>query len=308
MASKYGFETTAEEIARGHDLTGKNVIVTGGYSGIGRETARVFALQGANVFIIGRDLPKAKQAAEELKAETGKQHITALEADLSSFASVRSFAEQFNKLNLPLHYLILNAGVMACPYTKSKDGFELQFATNFLGHFLLTNLLLPRLLEGAPARVVSVSSSGHTASDILWDDYNFEKGTYHSWIAYGQSKTANILFAVELNRRYKDKGITANSLHPGYIRTELQRHVNPDTLTPEQFKTFPGIENALKYSINPKTVGQGAATTLYATLAPETAGGGKFYDDNHEVESLPYASDPESAKKLWDLGAKLVGL
>jgi len=275
MAS-YGSHTTALEVARNYDLSGKNVIVTGGYTGIGRETSRVFALQGATVFVVGRDLAKATKAAEELKAETGK-NFTILELDLASFASIRSFVDKFNALNIPLHYLILNAGVMACPYTKTQDGFELQFGTNFLGHYLLANLLVPRLLEGAPSRVVSVSSSGHCLGDIRFDDYNFEKGDYNPWIAYGQSKTGNILFAVEFNRRYKDKGITANSLHPGSIITELQRHLDGGFKV-EQVKSLPGFAEALAYASPQgyKTVEQGAATTLYAALAPETAEGGKY--------------------------------
>jgi len=307
MASaKYGFASTAEEIAAGHSLTGKNVIVTGGYTGIGRETARVFAKAGARVFVVGRDLPKAIKVTEELKKETENEHISALEVDLASFASIRSFAQKFNDLKIPLHYLILNAGVMANPYTKTKDGFELQFGTNVLGHFLLTNLLVPRLLEGAPARVVSVASSAYVFGGIRWDDYNFEKGAYQPWVAYGQSKTGNILFAAEFNRRYKDKGIVANSLHPGYILTDLQRHITD--LKPEDYVSLPNYEEAVKYSHQLKTTEQGAATTLYCALSPETAQGGKFYDDCHEAATLPYASNPEDAKRLWDLAAKLVGL
>jgi len=309
MSSNYGFSTTAEEIARNYDLTGKNVIVTGGYAGIGKETARVFALIGAHVFVVGRDVPKANKAVEDLKKETGKDHITAMEVDLASFESIREFAEQFNQLNIPLHYLILNAGIMACPFAKTKDGFESQFGVNGLGHFLLANLLVPRLIEGAPSRVVSVSSAGHCMSDIRYDDYNWEKGPYDQYEAYGQSKTANILFAVEFTRRYKDQGVIANSLHPGAIHTtELARHLKPDDLSPEKIVKLSGWNELKTYNLNPKTEGQGAATTIYAALAPETAEGAKFYEDCKERLSRPYASDPENAKRFWDLATKLVSL
>jgi len=309
MSSTYGATTGAEEIARHYDLTGKNVIVTGGYAGIGKETSRVFAVVGAHVYVVGRDLPKATRAVEELKKETGKDHITALEVDLGSFESVRKFAEQFNQLNIPLHYLILNAGIMACPYAKTKDGFESQFGVNGLGHFLLANLLVPRLIEGAPSRVISVSSAGHAMSDIRYDDYNWEKEPYNPWTAYGQSKTANILLAVEFTRRYRDKGVVANSLHPGLIfTTELARSLSPSDLTPESFAKIPFASEVQKFSHTPKTEAQGAATTLYAALAPEAAEGGKFYDDCQEKPSRSYASDPENAKRYWDLATKLVNL
>jgi len=232
-----------------------------------------------------------------------------MELDLASLASVRSSAEQFNKLNLPLHYLILNAGVMACPYGKTKDGFETQFGTKVLGHFLLANLLLPSLIRGAPARVVSVSSNGHIMSPILWDDVNFEKTTYDPFIAYGQSKTGNILFANEFNRRYKDKGVIASSLHPGFIMTDLGRHLDMSKIG-EIMGKLPNIQDFAKYGggMTPKSVAQGAATTLYVALSPETAQGGKFYFDSHEADAYPHATDPENGKRLWELASKLVGL
>lgn len=289
-------------------MSGKNVIVTGGYAGIGRETCRVFALAGAHVFLAGRDVPKANAVVEELKKETGNNNITPLELDLGSFASVRSSAEKFNKLNIPLHYLILNAGVMGTPYGKTKDGFETQFGTNVLGHFLFTNLLVPRLIEGAPSRVVSVSSAGHALGQINWEDVNFEKTPYNTWVAYGQSKTGNILFANELNRRYHDKGITANSLHPGNIGdTNLARHINVTEL-PQIMAGLQGVQDVMRYNLQPKTIPQGAATSLFAALSPDAARGGKFFFDCHEAEPMPYASDPENGKKLWDLAAKLVAL
>jgi len=296
------------EIAQGFNLTGKNAIVTGGYAGIGRETVRVLAIQGAHVYVAGRDMQKCNKAVEELKKETGKQLITPWELDLASLESVRKSAAKFNQLNIPLHYLILNAGVMACPYSKTKDGFELQIGTNFYGHFLFTNLLVPSLLRGTPSRVVSVASSGHHLGGINFDDIHFEKSPYNIWTAYGQSKTANILFAVEFNRRYKDQGVTANSLHPGGIQTELDRHVDlsvPSTM--EEFQALPGFPELLNMSMKMKTIPQGAATTIYAALSPD-AEGGKFYNHSQLWEPAKHASDPEIAKKLWDVAAKAVGL
>eukprot|EP00026_Physarum_polycephalum_P008938 Phypoly_transcript_09045.p1 GENE.Phypoly_transcript_09045~~Phypoly_transcript_09045.p1 ORF type:complete len:311 (+),score=53.93 Phypoly_transcript_09045:497-1429(+) len=307
----YGFESTAEQVANGEkvDLNNKNVIVTGGYTGIGLETCRVFALHGAHVYVVGRDANKGHKAVDQLKQSTGKANIEFMECDLASFASVRSFAEKFKALNKPLHYLILNAGVMMCPYSKTVDGFENQFGTNALGHFLLANLLVPSLLAGAPSRVVSVSSAGHAISGILWDDYNFEKTPYSPAVAYGQSKTGNVLFAVEFNRLYKDKGITATSLHPGAIfETELARHTQPDDFSPEKMKLIPNIEELLKYNLTPKSIAQGAATTMYAALSPDAAQGGGFYFDCHEAPARPHAADPENAKRFWALATKLTGL
>eukprot|EP00026_Physarum_polycephalum_P018000 Phypoly_transcript_19421.p1 GENE.Phypoly_transcript_19421~~Phypoly_transcript_19421.p1 ORF type:complete len:210 (+),score=38.70 Phypoly_transcript_19421:37-630(+) len=197
---------------------------------------------------------------------------------------------------------------MATPQGKTVDGFETQFGTNFLGHFLLTNLLLPSLLRGVPARVVSVSSGAHAFSGIIWDDYNFEKRPYQKWEAYGQSKTGNVLFANEFNKRYKSKGITASSLHPGVIYTELSRHMNPEELSPEAFAKIPNFERGAKFNLKPKTPAQGAATTIYAALAPEAAEGGKFYDDCREIEAIDHATNPEYATRAWDLAAKLTGL
>jgi len=311
MQQTFGFESTAEEVARGVDLHGKNVIVTGGYAGLGRETCRVFAKQGAKIFLVGRDLPKAIRVAEELKKATGNSDIIAMEIDLSSFTSVRIFADKFAELKLPLHFLILNAGIMACPHSKTKDGFEYQFGTNFLGHFLLANLLLPSLLQGAPgARVVSVSSSGHVFSDIRWDDFNFEKEPYEPFAAYGQSKTGNILFAVEFNRLYKSKGVVANSIHPGYVDgTDLGSHiVDFEIVKQENLSKLPNWDALKNFSLAPKTTEQGTATTVYAALSLQAADGGKFYFDCQEHDPLPYASSQQNATRLWELATKLVHL
>eukprot|EP00026_Physarum_polycephalum_P011056 Phypoly_transcript_11251.p1 GENE.Phypoly_transcript_11251~~Phypoly_transcript_11251.p1 ORF type:complete len:331 (+),score=62.43 Phypoly_transcript_11251:183-1175(+) len=306
---KYGPETNAEDVEPQVDVHGKNVIVTGGYTGIGYETARVFAVRGARVFIVGRDATKGTKAVESLKTETKSNNIEFWECDLGSFASIRSFAEKFNALNVPLHYLINNAGVMNCPYGKTVDGLETQIGTNHFGHFLLTNLLVPSLIRGAPSRVVSVASSGHVFSKIRWDDMNWEKTPYNPVHAYGQSKTANILFAVEFNRRYKDQGVIANSLHPGSVRTELQRHSTQESIG-EMLKEE-ALPLAFKYSCIPKTTQQGAATSVYAALSPDVAEGGLFCDDCQiavDPPALPHAVDPEEAKKLWTISEEIVGL
>jgi len=309
QTGKYGFDSKAEDIEPQVNLKGKNVIVTGAFTGIGYETARVFASRGAHVYVAGRGVERGHKVVEELKKSTNNQHIESLELDLSSLASVREFAEKFNAKKVPLNYLINNAGVMACPQGKTKDGFETQIGTNHFGHFLLTNLLIPRLIEGAPSRVVSVASSAHTFSPIRWDDINWEKGPYTEFGAYGQSKTANILFAVELNRRYKDKGVIANSLHPGYIQTELQRHMDEKVMA--SLGSLTGMAESMKFSFAPKTAQQGAATSLYAALSPDVAEGGKFCDDceiSVDPPAQSYALDPEEAKKLWTLSEKAVGL
>eukprot|EP00026_Physarum_polycephalum_P011733 Phypoly_transcript_11974.p1 GENE.Phypoly_transcript_11974~~Phypoly_transcript_11974.p1 ORF type:complete len:329 (+),score=54.45 Phypoly_transcript_11974:116-1102(+) len=309
QTGKYGFDTKAEEIEPHVDLHGKNVIITGAFTGIGHETARVFATRGARVFVAGRGADRGAKIAEELKKSTNNPNIESLELDLSSLAAVRESANKFLALNIPLHYLVNNAGVMACPKGKTADGFETQIGVNHLGHFLFTNLLIPRLIQGAPSRVVVLSSSAHTVSSIRWDDINWEKGEYHEYLAYGQSKTANILFAVELNRRYKDQGVIANSLHPGFIQTELQRHLNEGVLA--KVMAAPGTQDSTKYSMIPKTIPQGAATTLYAALSPDVSNGGYFCDDCEIATDPPakdYALDPEAAKKLWTISEKLVGL
>jgi len=309
----YGFHTTAEEIAQTFDLTGKYVIITGGYSGIGRETARVLAKRGAHVYLAGRDEGRCHQAVDELKTETNNPNITPIALDLASLDSVRKAAETFNKQNVPLHYLILNAAVMACPYSKTKDGFEMQFGTNFIGHFLFANLLVPRLIQGAPSRVVSVASSAHFMGKVQFEDINFEKGRpYAPWEAYGQSKTANILFANEFNRRYKSRGVVANSLHPGSILTELQRHVQtaPGAGVGNQTEVtqIPGYQEAAAMGREKKTIPQGASTTLFAALDERTSDGGKFYHNCAEYEPAKWANDPEVAKKLWDMAEEWTGL
>jgi len=296
---KLGKRTTAEGITLYYktDLTGKNVIITGGNSGIGKETARVMSKAGATVFLPCRDQKKADEAAEEVKNLSKNDKVFGMVLDLTSLESIRNFANEFNSKNIPLHILFNNAGVMATPYSKTKDGFEFQFGINHLGHFLLTNLLLDRLKQGTPSRVVCVSSDAYKMGKMTWDDLQSEK-SYGKWKAYGRSKLANMLFAKELNRRLQGTGVTAYSVHPGVIHTGLMRHNSSiDPLWKAVSKPFV------------KSIPQGAATSVYCGVAPNIEeSGGSFYSDCKLT--IPSNSDytDENAKTLWDVSVKLVGL
>ena len=273
-ATKFGAETTASEVADGIDLSGKVALVTGGSSGLGQETARVLAERGAHVILTARDVPKGEAVAAAIRASTGNQHVEVEELELGSLKQIRAFAERFLARHPTLHILVNNAGVMACPPAKTADGFELQFGSNHLGHFLMTCLLAPALREAAPSRVVSVSSRGHHMSPVVFDDIQFERRPYDKWLAYGQAKTANVLFAVGLERRLGARGVHANALHPGAIMTELGRH-----LQPEDMRVPPESRNrGMKF----KSVEAGAATSVFAATAPELEGrGGLYLEDCH---------------------------
>ena len=307
---EFGRETTADEVLDGIDLTGTFVLVTGGTSGLGAETARAMAAKGARVVLTARNLAKGEEVAASIRASTGNDDVTVEELELASFASVRAFAERFLAAHDSVDVLVNNAGVMACPWDTTADGFELQFGTNHLGHFLMTGLIAPALTNGGPTRVISVSSRGHHLSPVVFDDIGFEHREYDKWAGYGQSKTANILFAVELDRRLRDQGVRAYALHPGGIITELGRH-----LTPEDYELLrsrsPGGQLQLK------TVPAGAATQVYAATAPELEGqGGVYLEDCHIArvveENGPdgvrsYALDPDNAARLWSVSEQLVG-
>ncbi|WYZ34296.1 hypothetical protein EsH8_I_000572 [Colletotrichum jinshuiense] len=301
-------------------LTGKVVLVTGANSGIGVETARAIHATGATLFLTARDAAKAQQAVDGVRNGPGSfpksdAPIHALELRLDSLASVRSAAEAFLSKSKKLNLLILNAGVMATPEGKTEDGFETQFGTNHLGHFLLFQLLKPALLAASTpefqSRVVSVSSMAHRFGQVRLDDYNFKNGPYDPWSAYGQSKTANIYFANEVERRYGSKGLHALSLHPGIIATNLSQYL------PKEHLESIAQDKALQK--NMKSIPQGAATTIYAALSKEWEGrGGKYLSDlieqgpadmasQSEPGYAPWAYDEESAKKLWETSDKLVG-
>ncbi len=300
------FETTTDEVLEGVDLRGKIAVVTGASAGLGLETARALASVGAQVVLAGRDSARIEAAAATILAREPNAMLEQGSLDLASLDSVRAFAEWYGNSHDRLHLLINNAGVMYTPFEQTAEGFEIQFGTNHVGHFLLTCLLVPMLLVDPPSRVVNLSSGGHMGSDIVWDDVNFERRDYDKFSAYGQSKTANILFSVELDRRLASRGVQAYAVHPGMIATELGRYMTQDD--------FQALMDRAKNSPSGgmpayKTVEQGAATSVWAATAPELDGRGGTYLADAEVtdQHAPWARDPASAKRLWWLTEDLVG-
>lgn len=310
VRSGFGHDTTTDEVLAGIALHGKLALVTGGSGGLGAETARALASKGARVVITARDVAKGEEAARRIRESTGNDGVEVEELELGSLASVRAFADRFLTRHDSFQILINNAGVMACPFARTQDGFELQFGTNHLGHFVMTGLLAPALLRGAPSRIVSVSSRGHQMSPVVFDDISFERRPYEKWSAYGQSKTANVLFAVELERRLGARGAHANALHPGVILTDLARHLVPDDFAFLQKRAPAG---AMKL----KPVEAGAATSVYAATAPELEGRGGLYledcgvagvDDSEDARAgvRSYALDPSAAQRLWSVSEEMV--
>mmetsp|Transcript_12435 Transcript_12435/g.31823 ORF Transcript_12435/g.31823 Transcript_12435/m.31823 type:complete len:334 (-) Transcript_12435:241-1242(-) len=309
-----GWATTAEEVLAGKSLAGMNIIVTGANTGIGFETTRALASAGASSVVLAcRNMQLANAAVDKIRAqlpEGSASDVSAMLCDLSSLQSVRQFAKQYNALKRPLHVLVCNAGVMACPYTETTDGFEMQFGTNHLGHFLLTQQLMPSLKAADRARVVVVASAAHKFSPVMFADLSgkgtWYKGSSGAWKAYGQSKTANILFASELNRRMQEAGlsITANALHPGSIATDLQRHIISSPLAQKAIAAF----GTFMFF---KTIPQGAATSVHCATDVTAAlpwMSGKYYSDSNVATPLEYAIDPVNAKRLWDISEALVAV
>uniref|UniRef100_A0A0E0MAE3 Uncharacterized protein n=1 Tax=Oryza punctata TaxID=4537 RepID=A0A0E0MAE3_ORYPU len=303
--SGFSSASTAEEVTAGVDAGGLVAVITGASSGIGLETARVMALHGVHVVMAVRNVAAGHKAGEAIRAEIPGAGIRVLEMDLSSMDSVRRFATEFEALNLPLNILINNAGIMTRNCTRSIDGLELQFATNHIGHFLLTNLLLENMKRtsretGVEGRIINVSSSAHFVTypkGICFDKVK-EPSRFISLIAYGQSKLANILHSTELSRVLKEDGvnISANAVHPGVVTTNLFRHRT--------------IVNALVKSIGRiihKTVEQGAATTCYVALHSQVTGiSGKYFSNCNLDTPSSHASNPELAKKLWEFSSMIV--
>lgn len=305
--SRFGFESTTEDVLAGIDLSGKTLLVTGVSAGLGVETARAAAAHGAKVIGTARDVAKAEKALAPF-ADLG---IELLECDLASLASVRACSDALLARGEAIDVIIANAGVMNCPFALTVDGFETQFGTNHLGHFLLINRLTPLIREGG--RIVMVSSRGHHATDVDLDDPNWTRGNYEPFIAYGRSKTANILFAIELDRRLKRRGIRATALQPGGIRTELLRHTSLEML--QQIAAAAAEQSADGKPPPVKTVEQGAATSIWAGfIGSADEVGGRYCEDCHVADVQPsgegvrsYAVDPATATKLWTLSETMVG-
>lgn len=312
--SDFGGESTADEVLEGLDLTGKLVFVTGGASGLGQETARAMAAKGAHVVLAARDQAKLDEAADAIRADTGSDKVETIIVDLASLDSVRSCSAEANSRFDRIDLLINNAGVMACPQMQTADGFEMQFGTNHLGHFLLTKLLMPLVEKGSGKRIINLSSRGHHFCPVDLDDPNFERREYDKWQSYGQSKTANILFSVGLEKRFADRGIHSIALHPGGIVTNLGRHMTEQDM---EWMRKRIEENQKSGGQGFKTIPQGAATTCWAATSPDLEGrGGIYCEDCHVAEvddSSPeggvrsYAIDPASADRLWSLSEELVG-
>jgi len=299
--STFSADTTAFDVVAGHDLRDVVAVVTGCSGGIGFETARALLSVGATVIGGNRPGEKSDRAAAELRKEFPDATLTVLPLDLGSLVSVRAFAADVLSRYDALQLLINNAGIMAVPYATTAEGFESQLGTNHLGHFVLTNALLPALLAGAPSRVINLSSSSHLRSDIHWDDPMFTSHPYEPWPAYSQSKTANILFTKELDRRYKEKGLRSFAVHPGVISTDLSRSLD------EKERAWVD-EQVSAAGIVRKTPQQGAATTLVAAtdLLLESSGG-SYLADCVVTDSAPWTYDSEAPARLWAMSEAWLG-
>lgn len=312
MAQQFGVDTSAEEVARDIDLTGSTIVVTGGSAGLGVETARVLASRGARIVSVVRDEQKGAAAADSIRESVPDADIQLAILDLFDLDSVRKGADDIARRFPRIDRLINNAGVMACPLRRTKEGLDTQLGTNHLGHFVLTARLMPNILASTPARIVNLSSGGHRMSPIRFEDPFFEKQDYNKFVAYGQAKTANVLFSVALDRRYGDRGVHSVAVHPGAIRTELGRHMTGDDFK-DLLKDRPQAE-PMKF----KEIPQGAATTVWAATSPEFEKRGGVYCEDCGIASvidepgvshgvMGWALDPEAADRLWTLSEEWSG-
>ncbi len=328
LGSGFTAANTADDVLEGIDLTGKNAIVTGGHIGLGLETTRALSKAGANVTVAARDPEKAA------KALTGVERVDVSQLDLLDPESIDAFVSRYLDTGRPLHILIKNAGIMAGPLVRDARGYESQFATNHLGHFQLTLGLSPALREARGARVVNLTSGGHRLSDIRWDDPHFHTG-YDPMLGYGQSKTANVLFAGELDRRWADDGIRGYAAHPGIVMTTnlgpylAAGEERTQWLSDEQQRAMGLMDESGQHIIDPenerKTPQQGASTAVFGATSPLLDGIGGVYLKDNDVSPLdedpqpldfesgkvastvvPHAIDPESAERLWELSEQLI--
>ena len=320
IPSGFGFETTAIEALAGRNLKGKIAIVTGGYSGIGTETTRVLANNGATVVVPVRTPEKAKETMK------GIPNVELEPMDLGDPSSIDAFAKKFVESKRPLHMLINSAGIMATPLSRDTRGYESQFATNHLGHFQLTARLWPALKKAKGARVVSVSSRGHQRNGVDFDDPNFDRRPYDKWVAYGQAKSANVLFAVALDQRGAPHHVRAFGVHPGGILTDLMRYLPPEDIAEMGINretnsfTRPSALGSAPVTIKLKTVEQGAATQVWCATSAQVDGRGGVYCEDVDIASpipadasaangvKPWAINPEFAERLWTLSEKLTGV
>lgn len=311
--SGFGHTTTTDEVLAGHDLSGCTIFVTGGNSGLGQETGRAMAARGAQVVLMGRDQTKLDEAVTAIRSQHADAQVETITGDLGSLASVAQCGAEARSRFGKIDILINNAGVMACPFEHTADGFERQFGTNHLGHFALTAHLMPLIAAGTNKRIVNLSSRGHQFAGVDFDDIQFERSAYDPWISYGQSKTANILFSVELEARYGPSGIHAYAVHPGGIQTNLGRHLTEQMVADLMARVSTGDR-----SFAWKTIPQGAATSCWAATAPELAAAGGVYcedcgvaqiDDVSESKGVrSYALDAGNAARLWQISEELTGV
>lgn len=305
--------STTKSVVRGRvdpniKMTGKTVLITGANAGLGFVSSIDLARRGARVIMACRNMSKAQAAKQRVEEQSGSDNVHAMMLDLSSFASIREFAEQFKEKEDRLDVLMNNAGVMMCPQWATSDGFEMQFGTNHLGHFLLTNLLLDLLKTSSPSRIVIVSSTAHyqAGNNLFWDDLNLKKN-YTAVKAYAHSKLMNVLFSRELSKRLEGTGVTSYSLHPGVVDTELARHIGnlPDPTFTDRIISccFPCCKCFL---ISPD---DGAQTQIYCAVAPELANEtGMYYTDCKVKRESKAARNDEFSKRLWDISLELTGL
>jgi len=322
MVEVFGATSTTEDVLSGVSLHGKRILVTGASAGLGVETARSLAAHGAHVVGAARDLTKAKGATEQVRKDAAANGggFELVELDLASLKSVRACADRLLAKGEPFDVIIANAGVMATPFGHTADGFETQFGTNHLGHFVLVNRIASLLHAGG--RVINLSSSGHRFSNVDLDDPNFERTPYDPWVAYGRSKTANILLAVAFDQRHRERGVRAAAVHPGGIQTELGRHLDVGQLQGmvDQMNTQLAAEGKPPFQF--KTIPQGAATSVWAgVVAPADEIGGRYCENCHVGHIVPddvtisaisegvrgYALDPNNAEALWKKSEQLVG-
>lgn len=310
--SGFGWSSTTDEVLAGKDLSGTSVFITGANSGLGQETARAMAAKGAHIIMAGRDQAKLDEAVAAILGTVPKAQLDTITLDLGSLESIRAATsrarQRFDRIDL----LINNAGVMACPFTHTADGFEMQFGTNHLGHFALTAELMPLIERGHAKRIVNLSSRGHHFAPVDFDDPNFERRPYDPWVSYGQSKTANVLFTIGLEQRFAVLGIHAYAVHPGGIQTNLGRHMTEEMVA-ALMERVTSSDSGFEW----KTIPQGAATSCWAATAPELEGKGGVYCEDCHVAELDdvssdggvrsYAVNPSYADRLWKLSEELTG-